>query len=104
MYWRRFEVSKLPLQSLPEFEAWLSARWKEKDELLEQFKQTGRFPPSENDLAEGAKEQPGYIETEITLDHWYEIGQIFVVIASFALVIDVATKISKLLLSLLQRK
>ena len=104
MYWRRFEVSKLPLQSVPEFEAWLGARWKEKDELLVQFKQAGRFPPSENDLADGTKEQRGYIETEIRLDHWYEIGQIFVVLACFALVIDVATKISKLLLSLLQRK
>ena len=45
-YWRRFRVADIPLDSQDSFDAWLRARWYEKDALMEQYLSTGRFPPS----------------------------------------------------------
>ncbi|KAE8357131.1 hypothetical protein BDV27DRAFT_164806 [Aspergillus caelatus] len=44
MYWRRFAVSDIPLDDQKEFDAWLRARWTEKDQLLDEYFETGRFP------------------------------------------------------------
>ncbi|KAL1969048.1 hypothetical protein VTN77DRAFT_882 [Rasamsonia byssochlamydoides] len=94
MYWRRFAVSDIPLDDQKDFEAWLLARWREKDELLEEFFENGRFP---SDLAssispKGSLDQReeatrGYIETDIRLAHWSEIGQIFAVLTGLALLL-----------------
>ncbi|KAJ5081366.1 Phospholipid/glycerol acyltransferase [Penicillium alfredii] len=89
MYWRRFAVSEIPLDDQKEFDAWLRARWAEKDLLLGQYFETGRFP---SDLAGSIEansttnEQQvavsaGYIESYVQLHHWIELGQIFVVLA-----------------------
>ncbi|KIW19914.1 hypothetical protein PV08_00489 [Exophiala spinifera] len=93
MHWRRFAVSSIPLSDAKEFEAWLMDRWREKDELLEQWYDTGRFP-ADSDSADTTKgiSKEGYIETEMTLNSWMEIGQIFVVLASVALMANVAVK------------
>ena len=42
---RRFEIDSLP-ESADGLRLWLLDRWEEKDELLEHFYQTGRFPTS----------------------------------------------------------
>jgi lysocardiolipin and lysophospholipid acyltransferase len=89
MYWRRFAVSSIPLDDAKEFEAWLRKRWDEKDQLLEAFNRTGRFPADDSATAENTK---GYIDTEVRLRNWYEIGQIFVVLATIALVANVIIK------------
>ena len=44
LHWRRFKVSSIPLSSLEDFDKWLQARWQEKDVLLQEHEQTGRFP------------------------------------------------------------
>jgi hypothetical protein len=44
MHWRRFAVNEIPLDDQKEFEAWLVARWAEKDELMDEFFETGKFP------------------------------------------------------------
>ncbi len=95
MYWRRFAVSSIPLKDAKEFEIWLLDRWREKDDLLEQYYETGRFPADSEagSLEEGSGiSKDGYIETEMTLNHWMEIGQIFVVLATSALVVNVVLK------------
>ena len=92
MYWRRFAVSQIPLHDPHEFEAWLLARWKEKDRLLEQFQETGFFPGEESVVVNKSKDKSGYIECDVRLAKWYEIGQIFVTLAALALVVDVITK------------
>jgi Acyltransferase C-terminus len=86
MHWRRFAVSDIPLDDQKEFDTWLRVRWAEKDDLLEQFYNSGRFP---SDLVEtgsangapsggrGSTTPVGYIETDIGLRHWIEIGEIF---------------------------
>lgn len=71
-----------------EFEKWLVARWKEKDQLLEECFETGRFP---SDLAgsvytgnvpkmQKIAASEGYAETSVRLGHWTEVIQIFAVL------------------------
>ncbi len=93
-------MSKIPLDDAREFENWLKQRWVEKDELLECFSQTGRFPADDAATAEKTK---GYIDTDVRLVKWYEVGQIFVVLATFALVVNVITRFSQVILLPLSR-
>ena len=79
-------MASIPLNDAERFEKWLKQRWEEKDQLLECFNQTGRFPADDAATAEKTK---GYIDTEVRLEKWYEAGQIFVVLAAFALVVNV---------------
>ena len=101
MHWRRFAVSSIPLSDAKEFEHWLLDRWREKDELLEQWYNTGEFPADAGSAApaKGISEE-GFIETEMTLNNWMEIGQIFVVLASTALAINVILKVFGMFLAL----
>lgn len=104
MYWRRFAVSTIPLGDAQEFELWLRQRWLEKEAFLEGYLQTGRFPADKgHDIGiepvitgHGSTKNTsgaGIIETEVKLEHWFEIGQIFVVLLAFALVANVMAKI-----------
>jgi hypothetical protein len=87
-------MSDIPLDDQEQFEAWLLDRWREKDELLEQLFETGRFPTSlassidTNGVSGDQKAQAlnGYIETDIRLAHWIEIGMIFAVLAILAVI------------------
>lgn len=40
---RRFAIKDIP-ETEPEFVEWVRARWKEKDDLMEEFYTTGKFP------------------------------------------------------------
>lgn len=70
MYWRRFAVSSIPLKDPADTEQWLRDRWREKDDLLEQYVSTGRFPSNHGvDTKDGAVEAtPKYFETEVRSD------------------------------------
>ena len=92
MYWRRFALSEIPLDNADDFEVWLNARWREKDQLLELWNQTSRFPADKSAIAAGTQDNSGYINTEVKLSSWLEIGQIFVVLAAVAVVLDVIRK------------
>ncbi|OCT54771.1 putative acyltransferase [Cladophialophora carrionii] len=93
MYWRRFSVSSIPLADGKEFEKWFIERWREKDEILEQWYNTGRFPSdAESADSQSGISKDGFIETEMTLNNWMEIGQLYVVLATLALVINVVLK------------
>ncbi|KAI9659167.1 MAG: hypothetical protein M1831_003749 [Alyxoria varia] len=76
MYWRRFRLSSIPLDDPKAFELWLRERWLEKDELIERFAQTGRFPPNQD-----AKTRNGrgaeYLETSVKQKYFLEFVQIF---------------------------
>jgi lysocardiolipin and lysophospholipid acyltransferase len=95
MYWRRFSMSSIPLDDSQAFEEWLKLRWEEKEQILECFIQTGRFPADDAATAEKTK---GYIETEVRLVKWYEVGQIFVVLATFGLVVNIVTRLFAMVL------
>ena len=109
MYWRRFPVSSIPVDDSKAFEEWVLQRWREKDDLLEYYSQHGRFPPSPESLdgaanaskqATGEKD-PGHLVTEVKLAQWFEVGQIFVVIAAVGLVLNVLLKFWRLVRSIL---
>ena len=95
MYWRRFSIENIPLDDANEFEKWLKQRWEEKDQLLEYFSQNGCFPADDAATDEKTK---GRIDTEVRLVKWYEVGQIFVVLATFALVLNVITRFFQIIL------
>ncbi|KAI0470793.1 acyltransferase-domain-containing protein [Xylariaceae sp. FL0804] len=88
-YWRRFAVADMPLGSQDAFDAWLRARWYEKDALLEQYVATGRFP------ANGAGIK-GHVETEVRTRHWWEFVKIFAMLGSFGMVFNVILKVLRL--------
>ncbi|KAI9367394.1 acyltransferase-domain-containing protein [Aspergillus egyptiacus] len=85
MYWRRFAVADIPLDNQEEFDVWLNARWVEKDELLEQYFETGRFPSDlagtidvgHHDTNQLQAAEKGYAEAHVKLAHWTEVGRIF---------------------------
>ncbi|KAL4817841.1 acyltransferase-domain-containing protein [Aspergillus spinulosporus] len=80
MYWRRFAVADIPLDDQQEFDAWLRARWTEKDELLEEYFETGRFPSAlagsievgYGDATQLNAAENGYAEAHVRLGHWTE--------------------------------
>ena len=86
MYWRRFPISQIPLDDIDHFNVWLRRVWREKDQVLEYYKQTGRFPADEEAL--GTEKKRHYIETEVKMSKWYEVGQIFVVLATVGLIVN----------------
>lgn len=97
MYWRRFAVSSIPVDDPNKFERWVNDQWLEKEALLEYFSLNGRFPtkttgPSAGDGSKDETDGSTVIETEVKLSHFAEIGQIFVVLASLALVANILGK------------
>ena len=91
-YWRRFPIVDIPLNDQKEFEDWIYKRWEEKDKLLDQFIETGRFPPFEADTPSNRKGpeasvtgSEGYIESEIKLGHWAEVGKVFAILIAAGL-------------------
>jgi lysocardiolipin and lysophospholipid acyltransferase len=95
MHWRRFAIADIPLNDEKEFEVWLRDRWYEKDAFMEQFLTTGRFPPnaSATNGATNGNTKEDYIETEVKLCHWWEVGNIFVVLATFGLIANLGAKV-----------
>jgi lysocardiolipin and lysophospholipid acyltransferase len=95
MYWRRFAVTDMPLDDPEKFELWLRERWHEKDVLLEHYVTNGRFPNSKaatNGVTNGAGKDD-VIETEVKLAHWWEVSNIVIMLAAFALVANLLARV-----------
>jgi lysocardiolipin and lysophospholipid acyltransferase len=94
MYWRRFAIKDIPLDNHDDFDLWLQERWYEKDALIEQYLSTGRFPGSKQATngvtTSGEKEQ--FIEAYVKLAHWYEVANIFVVLATAGLIANILAR------------
>ncbi|KAF7596264.1 hypothetical protein BBP40_002408 [Aspergillus hancockii] len=92
MYWRRFAVSDIPLDDQQKFDSWLRARWTEKDQLLDEYFKTERFPSelagSVDDVGVSTEQQAaaaaGYVEAFVRLRYWGELGRIFMVVIGAA--------------------
>ncbi|KAK5945387.1 hypothetical protein PMZ80_002592 [Knufia obscura] len=91
-HWRRFALADIPLDDLKDFEKWIEARWREKDEMLEQYKTTGRFPADNEDDDTKA---PAYIETDVSLKSWAELLQPYIVVLTLLLVLNIIRKFWK---------
>lgn len=72
-YWRRFRVADIPLDDQTKFDAWLREEWYRKDELMEQYLTTGRFPPLAGSEVE-------FVETAVRTRYPWEILQVFTVV------------------------
>lgn len=85
----------MPVKDPAEFEKWVNKQWLEKEALLEYFEKNGRFPA--DNAALGSKSEStqdtGFIETQVKLSHWAELGQIFAVLGALALVANVLVKL-----------
>lgn len=83
----------MPLDDHDKFELWLRERWYEKDAFMEQYITTGQFPGSK--AAINAVKSSGndeFIETEVQLAHWWEVGNIFLVLGMFALLANLVVR------------
>ena len=90
MYWRRFQISKIPVDNTKSFESWLRARWIEKDAYIEHYYRTGQMPCDRGITAmpDGTKRKGcGYIETTIKATAWHEFLQAFAPIGALSLVL-----------------
>ncbi|KAF2733531.1 hypothetical protein EJ04DRAFT_513173 [Polyplosphaeria fusca] len=105
LHWRRFAVKDMPLDDAKAFEQWLLQRWREKDDLMEDYIVNGRFPADEGEspAINGAKplRGAGYIETEIRTAHPLEFLQIFVPVTALGLLINVVLKFLDMVLRIL---
>ena len=103
MHWRRFAVKDIPVKDPEAFDKWLLDRWREKDEMLEQYLQTGRFPTDhiEDETPNGStnpvKDQ-GYIETPIRAKYPFEFLQLYVPIALLWLIIRLIKQFLQMIL------
>ena len=92
MYWRRFAVKDIPFQNEKTFELWLTARWREKDLLIENYLRTGNFPADRGftKFTTGRTVQgSGHSEVQIRSSHWYEFLQIFAPMGVLAMILAV---------------
>lgn len=87
-YWRRFRVDDIPLEDAEEFDLWLRNRWYEKDQLIDGYLETGRFPPMPSSIEGDAKtdDADGYVETDVRTKSVGEFTRIYVVLGSVYLV------------------
>ena len=77
--------------------------------MLEQFSQNGRFPADDGQDSAGGqavegqadsdvKVGAGFIESEVRIVHWYELGLIFGPLATYALLANIFAKVWNLLM------
>lgn len=93
MYWRRFKVSDIPISDPSAFEIWLTARWLEKDELIEHYHTHGRFPADDGanvDPKDASKmvRGAGLIETQVKATKWHDFLQVFAPMDALSLIPD----------------
>ncbi|RMY37887.1 hypothetical protein D0864_16456, partial [Hortaea werneckii] len=91
MHWRRYKVSEIPVDDKEAMSQWVLQRWREKDDLLETFNKTGKFPgDKEAVLIEGAPQEKewktAYINTEVKPKTSGEFLQLFMPVTAAALV------------------
>jgi 1-acyl-sn-glycerol-3-phosphate acyltransferase len=90
MHWRRFRIQDLPLGDHDAMYEWVMARWREKDELLEVFMKTGKFPADTDavEIEDGPKDsfKTAYINTEVRLRALPEFVQMFMPVLTAMLV------------------
>ncbi|UNI17748.1 hypothetical protein JDV02_004069 [Purpureocillium takamizusanense] len=79
LYWRRFRMSEIPLDDQKKFDLWLREQWYKKDELMEEYLKTSRFPPM-------AGAEAGFVETSVRTRHPWEILQVFTVVGLCGLI------------------
>ncbi|RDA88895.1 hypothetical protein CP532_5521 [Ophiocordyceps camponoti-leonardi (nom. inval.)] len=86
LYWRRFRLSEMPLHDAGEFDVWLRDQWYRKNELMEAYLGTGRFPA----LTEGPVK---YVEAPVRTRRRLEILSIFAVPGTVLLLLGMVARV-----------
>ncbi|KAH7378377.1 acyltransferase-domain-containing protein [Phaeosphaeria sp. MPI-PUGE-AT-0046c] len=104
MHWRRFPIADMPLHDEKLFSDWVTARWREKDDLLQYFVENNRFPADEGVSRIGEREVKGagWIETEVRPVKWAEWVQVYIPTGALALVVNVIVKMIDIVLHVLR--
>lgn len=98
MHWRRFAIKDIPYNDSEAMHEWILQRWREKDELIEAWFKTGKFPADPQAVEiEGAprdKEfKTAYINTEVRPRSPVEFLQMFVPVLTAALLGRIAVQL-----------
>ncbi|EME43661.1 hypothetical protein DOTSEDRAFT_72876 [Dothistroma septosporum NZE10] len=90
MHWRRYRIKDLPLNDHDKMYDWVMARWREKDELMDAFIKTGKFPADKSavEIEGGPTDsfKTPYINTEVQPRSPTEFLQMFMPVAAAAVV------------------
>lgn len=90
LHFRRFRVADIPVDDQQAMNSWLLARWREKDELVEAFMRTGRFPSDKGAVSiEGGPEdefKTPFINTEVRPRGVFEFLQMYAPVLGATLV------------------
>jgi lysocardiolipin and lysophospholipid acyltransferase len=112
LHWRRFAVSSIPFNDAEKFHSWVLDRWREKDDMLEEYLNTGRLPADDvqdeatmNGHAPEAttmsRSKGRYIETEVKPVNRFEFLQMYLPWLALALVLNVILKSWRMLKAIL---
>jgi hypothetical protein len=103
MHWRRFAVKDMPIDDKDAMHEWTLARWREKDELLEKFRETGKFPASVEavNIEGGPNDEfkTPYINTEVKPRSPVEFLQIFAPVSAAGLLIRILVQLANRLVA-----
>lgn len=97
MHWRRFAVKDMPIDDKDAMYEWVLARWREKDDLLAKFMETGKFPASVDAVSiengpDDAFKTP-YINTEVKPRNPTEFLQMYAPVSAAGLLGRIAVKV-----------
>ena len=102
MHWRRFAVKDMPIDDNDAMHEWTLARWREKDDLLAKFQETGKFPAAVEavSIENGPEDEfkTPYINTEVKPRSPIEFLQIFAPVSAAGLLVRIMVQITNRLL------
>jgi lysocardiolipin and lysophospholipid acyltransferase len=102
MHWRRFAVKDMPIDDKDAMHEWTLARWREKDDLLAKFQETGKFPAAVEavSIENGPEDEfkTPYINTEVKPRSLVEFMQIFAPVSAAGLLVRIMVQITNRLL------
>lgn len=93
LYWRRFAVKDIPMDSHETFEKWIEDRWREKDKLLEQYYETGKFPVDAAASGQKGISDGGYIKTAVRLRSPIEVLQPWIVVLTLFMIVNITLRL-----------
>jgi len=90
LHWRRYRIADLPVDDHDLMYEWTMQRWREKDDLMEAFNKTGKFPADVEAVhIDGAPQEKEwktpYINTEVKPRMPFEFLQMFAPVTAAAL-------------------
>ena len=94
MHWRRFAIKDIPYNDHDAMAEWVLQRWREKDEMIETFLKSGKFPGQAGGvIVEGGEKEEKFINTEVKPRSPFEFLTMFMPVVTAALVGRVAVQV-----------